>query len=237
MREITYDLQFSEMAIVNNMSKEENYNASDLYATVDKNKSKKFKSHEVSKDAFPLYSVVNKKSATKGKILEENRDSADLYATVGKDRKNNDFQTTGQDNINEKGIISPIKVTIQTKCNNYKVDCTNSFIKSPAAKPTFIRMIWSIAAAIMVLLIVAFVVTTFIGFTKVSNQPSQCSSTELNQNLAPTTPSTVVMDNSIILSNYSHLQDLFDANDILLQFSIIAIVEEILPEANVLTQL
>ena len=202
MREITYDLQFSEMAIVNSMSKEENYNVSDLYATVDKNKSKKFKSHEESKDASPLYSVVNKKSAKKGKILEENRDSADLYATVDKDRKYNDLQTT----INEEEIISPIKATIQTKCNNYKVDCTNSFIKSPAAKPTFIHMIWSIAAAIMVVLIVAFVVTTVIGFTEVSNRPSQCSSTELNQN------------NSIILSNYSHLQYLFDTNDILLQF-------------------
>ncbi len=214
MREITYDLQFLELVIVNSMSKEENYNVSDLYATVDKNKSKKFKSHEESKDASPLYSVVNKKSATKGKILEENRDSADLYATVDKDRKYNDLQTT----INEEEIISPIKATIQTKCNNYKVDCTNSFIKSPAAKPTFIHMIWSIAAAIMVVLIVAFVVTTVIGFTKVSNQPSQCSSTELNQNLALTTPRTVVMDNSIILSNYSHLQYLFDTNDILLQF-------------------
>ncbi len=53
-------------------------------------------------------------------------------------------------------------------------------------------------------IIVASVVTTVIGFTKVSNQQSKSSSTQLNKNISSPTPSTVVMDNSILLSNYSH---------------------------------
>ncbi len=241
------NLQFLELAIVNNMNKEESYNVSDLYATVDKNKSKKFKNYEESKDAFPLYSVVNKKSATKGKNLEENRDSVDLYATVDKSRKNRDLQTTEQNNIYEDEI-SPIESKIQTKLDNYKVDCTKSFKNSLVAKTTLINIIWSVTVAIMTMFIVAFVVTTAIGFTKVSNQPPQFLSNKYNQNIASPTPSTVVMDSSttvnlpslnisaspspstqemkssttpsinVILLNHSHLQDLFDANDILLQF-------------------
>ncbi len=170
------------------MNKEESYNVSDLYATVDKNKSKKFKNHEESKDAFPLYSMVNKKSATKGKILEENRDSADLYATIDKSRKNRDLQTTQQNNINEDEI-NPIQSKIQAKLDNYKVDCTKSFKNFPAAKTTLINIIWSVTVAIMAMFIVAFVITTAIGFTKVSNQPPQFLSTKFNQNIASPTPS------------------------------------------------
>ncbi len=146
-------------------------------------------------DDFPLYSVVNKKKdVTKSRNLEESIDSADLYATVDKNRKNGNLRSTEQHNINEERL-SPVKSTIHNQ-----VDCSNSSIKSATGKTTLMNIIWSIAAAAMVILIVIFVITTAIGFTKVSSL--QCSTPAVNR----------------VLSNYSHLQQLFDTNNILLQF-------------------
>ncbi len=199
-------------------------------------------------DDFPLYSVVNKKkNVTKSRNLEESIDSADLYATVDKNRKNGNLRSTEQHNINEERL-SPVKSTIHNQ-----VDCSNSFIKSATGKTTLMNIIWSIATAAMVILIVIFVITTAIGFTKVSSLQFQFLSTKFDQDLnvsASPTSNTEVIDSSTtmnflqnqslnqstspsfstedresstpavnrVLSNYSHLQQLFDTNNILLQF-------------------
>ncbi len=232
-------------AIMNNSGSEK---VSDLYAVIDKSKTKKCINQEGIMDDFPLYSVVNKKkNVTKSRNLEESIDSADLYATVDKNRKNGNLRSTEQHNINEERL-SPVKSTIHNQ-----VDCSNSFIKSATGKTTLMNTIWSIAAAVMVILIVIFVITTAIGFTKVSSLQFQFLSTKFDQDLnvsASPTSNTEVIDSSTnmnflqnqslnqsatpsfstedmesstpavnrVLSNYSHLQQLFDTNNILLQF-------------------
>ncbi len=96
------------------------------------------------------------------------------------------------------------------KTDNENSNLTNSCIKLPRATKRLICIIWSIAAAAMLIIIVVFVIYTIIGFMRVSHLQSQSppnSSTchqELNLN------NSIVNTISKLLSNsFSHLQDFF----------------------------
>ncbi len=215
---------------MNNNSQEENRDFSDLYAVVNKKKSNKCKNQEENKNSFALYAVVDKKkNTTECKDLEKTSNSSDLYAVIDNSKKKAKIQNAKQNTVSEK---------LTSKIDETKPDCDKIDITVPfKAKTTLINIIWAISFIILIVFIVVLVITTAIGFIKASRQQSQSSHTLMDSSTtvgftpndistissAPTSSVEVMNSSTPTINtlhshpNYSHLQNLFDSNEILKQ--------------------
>ncbi len=192
---------------MNISSQDEKCDVSDLYVVVNKNKTKDCRNQEGSTNTFALYAVVDKERNTaKGTELEEAGTSTDLYSVVDKSRKIKRYKKKKEQKFVNEEISSKMKT------DNENSDLTTSCIKLSRATKRLIYIIWSIAAAAMLINIVVFVISTIIGLMRVSNLQSQSPPNSSTGHLELNLNNSIVNTISKLLSNssFSHLQDFFN---------------------------
>ncbi len=193
---------------MNISSQDEKCEVSDLYAVVNKNKTNNCRNQEGRTNTFALYAVVDKeRDMTKYTEPVEAVTSTDLYSVVDKSRKNKKVQIKEQKIVNEANV-TPFPSKEKTDNENSVV--TNSCIKLPKVTKKLINIIWSLAAAAMLIIIVVFVIATIIGFVRVShlqsNSPPNSSKCHPELNLNNSNTISKLLSNS----SFSHLQDFFN---------------------------